>query len=244
MQTVKIHTTQNISIEYEVAGLGERIFGRLIDLAIFLTLFLAYFFTTKVTSGIGSSFMDNVMGYTFLLIFGFYDLACEIAFNGQSIGKRLMKIRVISLDGSRPSFGQYLMRWIFRLVDFMVSGQLAALVSVAVSEKKQRIGDIVAGTTLIRTSSRTDLEQIAFSPVKTEYVVKYPDAIKLTEPEISLIHEVLLNYSNTGNQLLLRSMADKIREHLSISVYSESNDWKFLKTIVKDFNHLAAQGGE
>src|SRR5690606_2402125 len=162
---------------------------------------------------------------------------CETAFNGQSIGKRLMKIRVISLDGSRPSFGQYLMRWIFRLVDFLISGQLAALVSVAVTEKKQRIGDIVAGTTLIKTSPRTELGHIAFAPVREEYLVKYSHAIRLTEAEISLIQEVLSNYSKTGNQLLLKSMADKIREHLSIPVSGESNDWKFLKTIVKDFNY-------
>ena len=82
--------------------------------------------------------------------------------NGQSVGKRILKIKVISLDGSQPSIGQYFIRWLFRLVDFALTAQVGGLICVAVSKNKQRIGDIVAGTTLIKTVPYTQLDHMLF----------------------------------------------------------------------------------
>eukprot|EP01037_Dinobryon_pediforme_P008638 gene8638-8730_t len=56
-----------------------------------------------------------------------------------------MKIRVISLDGNRPRFSQYLLRWLFRIVDFSVTSWLCGTLSIALTDKGQRLGDLVAG---------------------------------------------------------------------------------------------------
>src|ERR1700743_3830347 len=119
MQTIRITTSQNIDIDYEVAGLGERILARLIDLAIFVLILILGSFIGSLTN----LFLDPGVGLIIILtiyitLFVFYDLLFEVFMNGQSIGKRIMKIKVISLDGGQPRFGQYLLRWLFRIVDF------------------------------------------------------------------------------------------------------------------------------
>ncbi|RYE17506.1 MAG: RDD family protein, partial [Sphingobacteriaceae bacterium] len=143
MQTIKITTSQNIEIDYEVAGLGERIVARIIDYGIFILIIIAI--ASVSVMGIGLSTQVNFFGSLFgiayiiwLFAFIFYDLICEVFFNGQSAGKRIMNIKVISLDGARPSLGQYVIRWLFRIVDFLITFQLGGLISVILTKNKQR----------------------------------------------------------------------------------------------------------
>ncbi|RZL38121.1 MAG: RDD family protein, partial [Pedobacter sp.] len=151
METIKINTSQHVEIDYPVAGLGERVAAYLIDFGMFLIIYFFALIAFAIT-GLENSF-NNSSIVILVIIFGicyvFYDFLCEVAFNGQSLGKKLLKIKVVSLDGGQASIGQYFIRWIFRIVDFTLTANLLGFISVAVSEKKQRIGDVVAGTTLI-----------------------------------------------------------------------------------------------
>jgi len=152
-----------------------------------------------------------------------------------------MKIRVISLDGTRPKFSQYLLRWLFRLVDFSITSYLAGLVTIIVTDKGQRIGDIVAGTVVIRTKARTTMGNIIFSNADDAYQPVFTQAAQLKEEDISLIHEVIENYFKTGSNMAVYKMADRIREHLSISLPPDMNSMQFLQTIIKDYSHITAQ---
>jgi len=241
MQTIKITTTQNIDIDYEVAGLGERIVGHIIDIGIFVVIVIA---TLIAMSGNMRSNNDLLIGITFGIygiLYVFYDLICETAMDGQSVGKRVMKIKVVSLDGARPKFGQYLMRWLFRIIDFSLSGGLCGLICVAVSDKSQRLGDIVAGTTLIRTSPRTNMNNIAFKPEKDDYQPVFTEAARLSEQDIELINEVINNYIKSRNSMLVYNMALRIKELLKVTPPVDMNDMLFLQTIVKDYSHIIAQ---
>src|ERR1700761_3724190 len=105
MQTIRITTSQNIDIDYEVAGLGERIVARLIDMGIFILILYASFIglaASNMLGGFGAGTIVVIVIYACLFVF--YDLICEVFMNGQSVGKRIMKIKVVSLDGSRPRF--------------------------------------------------------------------------------------------------------------------------------------------
>lgn len=240
MQTIKITTSQNIEIDYEVAGLGERIVARIIDFGIFIFILIA----GVAMAALSGSVMQRVtfFGYAFiglyivwLLGLVFYDLICEVFLNGQSVGKRIMKIKVISLDGARPSFGQYVIRWLFRIVDFLITFQLAGLISVIFTKNKQRIGDLAAGTTLVTTHPRTDANQIAFAPVTADYIPVFKEVNQLADRDVVLIHEVI----QSRNQVLIRQMANQIKTHLGIS--SKFDDLYFLETVVKDYNFLMAK---
>ena len=241
MQTVKIQTSQNITIDYPVAGLGERILGRLIDLGIFLALYLLMFFVSPYFTSGGTGKNRTIILWVFGFIFCFYDLVCELFFNGQSVGKRVMKVKVVSLNGARPTLGQYLLRWVFRMIDFTITLHLASLISVASTPNKQRIGDLVAGTTLIKTEPRTQLNNLAFVSEHENYQPVYPEVIHLTDKDIALIHEVIASYSASGNNNLLYNMKTQVQDHLGITLQAYVDDLNFLETIVKDYNHLAVR---
>ena len=241
MQTVKISTAQNIDIDYDIASLGDRIVATIIDWGILLGISLLILLT--VLYGFGSQ--GDTAGIVIAVIIGllilFYDLTCEVFFNGQSVGKRVMKIKVISLDGSQPTLGQYLLRWVFRLVDFFLTSQIGGLICIAVTPNKQRIGDLVAGTTLIKTSPRTTISHIAFIPSENNYQPVYQEVSLLSDRDISLIHEVLINYRKSNNSSLLFNTAEKIRTVLSIGNRNLMDNEQFLQTIIHDYNHITAQ---
>jgi uncharacterized RDD family membrane protein YckC len=239
MQTIRITTSQNIDIDYEVAGVGERIVARLIDLGLYIVIIILGVIVGSIMGRrIDSSVTIIVVISVYAILFVFYDLVCEIFLNGQSIGKRVMKIKVVSLNGSRPTIGQYLLRWLFRIVDFTLSSGLCALICVAVSGKHQRVGDIVAGTTLIKTQPRTPLSNLAFMPVADGYLPVYNEADQLSDRDITLVQEVIRTYFETGNSVVVYTMATKIKELLTVSCKEGMDDLVFLQTIVKDYTHL------
>jgi uncharacterized RDD family membrane protein YckC len=242
MQTIRVTTPQNIDIDFEIAGLGERILARLIDMGIFIFVLIAGVLILSSSNLLeGTHAGVIIMAIIYICLFVFYDLVCEIFMNGQSVGKRVMKIKVISLDGGRPRFGQYLMRWLFRIVDFTLTFQLCSLACAAINEKSQRLGDIVAGTILIRTSPRTKISNVVFMPATDGYEPVFKEAAQLNDGDAELIHEVINNYIKTGNSVVVYNMALRIKEHLAITLPGGMNDMQFLQTVIKDYNYLIAQ---
>ncbi|HKG08504.1 MAG TPA: RDD family protein [Pedobacter sp.] len=242
METIKVNTSQHIAIDYPVAGLGERIVARLIDLAVFFVLYILFIVLGLLSFAADASIVISIILGVYAGAYVFYNLICEIFMNGQSIGKRLMKIRVISLDGNQASLGQYFIRWLFRLVDFVLTAQVGGLICIAVSEKKQRIGDIVAGTVMIRTAQQTSYDHIAFHQLQSiDYVPVFADVHQLGDRDIELVHEVLATYYKTYNPDLVAAMASKIISMLRVNKPEGMNDLKFLETVIKDYNYITAQ---
>jgi uncharacterized RDD family membrane protein YckC len=245
MQTIKVKTAQNVDIDYEVAGVGERTLARLIDFGFFLAAYLiALIIYNLIEKSVGYRVAAIVIIIVYATLFVFYDLACETLMNGQSFGKRIMKIKVISLDGGRPRFSQYLLRWLFRIVDFTISFQLCGLLSAALTEKQQRVGDIVAGTTLIKTSPRTKARNIVFKPVENNYQPVFANLGALNDNDITLLQEVIRSYYQSSNSNVLTGAAAKVRDLLSVTNPENMNDLKFLQTVIKDYKHHAVQDAE
>lgn len=241
MQTVRVKTPQNIDIDYEVAGIGERTLARLIDLGFFLVLYIiAVIALVFVQSSLGRYTAILVIIIVYASLFVFYDLVCETFMDGQSFGKRIMKIKVISLDGARPRFSQYLLRWLFRIVDFTLSMWACGLLTAALTEKQQRVGDIVAGTTLIKTKPRTQVKNLVFVPPNDGYQVMFKDLSLLSDKDITIIQEVIGTYAKTGNAGAVNAAAAHVRTLLNIPQPEGMNDLRFLQIIVKDYNHTAS----
>jgi uncharacterized RDD family membrane protein YckC len=252
MQTIKIKTSQNIEIDYEVAGLGDRVLARIVDTGVFMGIFyivyiiVIFFFITTIVnlkSGGGFPVALIVIGIIYSIAFIFYDLVAEVFFNGQSVGKYAMKIKVVSLNGTRPTIGQYLLRWAFRLLDFGITLGIGAVISVAVSEKKQRIGDLIAGTTLVKTKPRTELSELYFNAPDDTYEPLFPQVNSLSDKDITLVHEVISNFKSTGNSSLVYNLALRVKEHLAIETPKGMNDFELLQTIVKDYSYVTSRVG-
>ncbi|TSJ42810.1 RDD family protein [Mucilaginibacter corticis] len=250
MQIVKITTTQNIDIEYAVASLSERIAARFIDYAIFLSV---YGVMTAALVGVYSDQLNSrgpVRPTKFVIMIGIwlgfcvlYDLLTEVFLNGQSLGKRFVKIKVISLNGTRPGIGQYLLRWFFRIIDFGLTMGAAAVVTVTFSDKKQRIGDMVAGTTVIKTAPLNRFSDLVFHSPEEGYKPTYKEVVQLTDRDVTLIHDVIRNFRMTRNSNLVYRLALRIKKYLNVNYPEEINEYQFLEIVLNDYNSLIANNG-
>lgn len=234
MSSIRVNTTQNIQLEFELATLGDRILAFLLD----WTILIVYIFTVLIIG------LNLLKGATWLIILlflpaVFYYLVFETIFNGQTVGKKAKNIRVVSLDGNSATFGQYLIRWLFRLIDITMTEGLCGLLCVALNPNHQRLGDMVAGTAVIKTDVHTSLEETIYTPVQNNYEVHFPEVVNLKGNDIQLIKEVLLRYANSGNLLLVHNTAEKIKEVLQIQV--EMEPYLFLHTVIADYNYLESK---
>lgn len=238
MSTIRITTSQNIELEYDLSSVGERIVAYIIDMLIII----AYFILVSIlffNRSLGRA--SDTLIYVVILPALFYHLGSEILMNGQSVGKKAMKIKVISLDGGSASLGQYLIRWVFRLVDFTVSSWLAGLIAVAATEKRQRVGDLVAGTTLIRTVPRATFQETLYvPPVPAEYQVRFPEVEKLSDKDMQLVKEVIMNVRKSGNSMLALQAAEKIEQTIGVT-RGQLEPGAFLMALLADYNAITSK---
>jgi uncharacterized RDD family membrane protein YckC len=237
MQTITVQTSQNIDIEYDLAGVGDRIIAYLIDFLIYVAYYIMVFLIMQNTWRTGGYYYQLAAFLPILL----YQLLCEVFMNGQSIGKKIKNIRVISLDGNQPHIGQYLIRWLFRIVDSMMTTGLVAILTIALSAKGQRLGDMLAGTTVVRTNRKTMIGDTLFLETGEDYVVKYPESINLTDKDISLLKEVMNRQVKPDYESvnLTLKAANKVKNMLNIR--SDDDPQIFLEDIIRDYNYLTSR---
>lgn len=150
-----------------------------------------------------------------------------------------MGIKVVKLNGIEPSLGDFAARWSFRLIDIYFSlGAVAALL-INSSAKHQRIGDIVANTTVIsiRLSQKLSLNELLRINSLDSYSPKYTDVRKLRESDVLLIKNTLDRfhlYKNEAHEQAVDKMAKKLKELLHIADEKQTNE-EFLKTVINDY---------
>lgn len=245
---IEVQTTQNVTIDYETAGLGQRILSYLMDFVIIILWVIGCIWILGMISSFG---MDSVFAgdvgaiFIFILIFFpviFYDLLFETLNKGQSPGKMVMKIRVVNVDGTAPSTSSYLIRWLFRLVDFTLSEGFLAVIMVAVTKKSQRLGDLLAGTTVIdmKVNNRNRALSITDLDFHEDYKVSYANVLdKLSDKDIQTIISITGDQRMRDNDYFNQRLADRIK---AITGYTyDGPDKVFLKKIISDYNYLAVQ---
>jgi uncharacterized RDD family membrane protein YckC len=234
MSIIRIETTQNVIIEYEAGSLGDRILAWITD---FLILFG---YTILLLAILGSLKLDDEFWYIILLSMPwfFYDLVAEIFFHGQSVGKAQLKLKVVALNGKQPSIGKYLLRWLFRPIDMILLGPgLVAVLVMLGTGKGQRLGDIVAGTALVSTKKRHRQSAVRMPDLEDDYEPVFPEVTLLKDRDIAIIKEAIAAYKLGETNIPTNSAAQKVKEVLQIE--PDLPPLRFLKTVVKDYYHLA-----
>lgn len=235
MNTVKIQTTQNVEVEYPLASVGDRIVATLIDFAAMMVWAMAI----AMIFAIADLFQDGGIGFVVFMVLMylplfFYHPLCEIFMNGQSLGKKARDIKVVKLSGESPSVGDYLLRWLFRLVDMGISSGLVAVVTVAASSKGQRLGDMAAGTCVIRTRA-VQRRAPAMMKIEEDYQIVFPEVNLLNDEDLAQIRKLVYKAKQHQNYELLEKVAERVKEVTGIQ--TDLSDWDFLKTVVKDYHH-------
>jgi uncharacterized RDD family membrane protein YckC len=232
MENISIQTSQNIAIEQPVASIGERIVAAAIDL-------LILFIYLMIISLLASPKNSTVAFIILLLPAFFYQLICELAMDGQSWGKKIMKIKVVKIDGTQPGFTTYLIRWIFRLVDVLILfGGVAAIV-IIINGKGQRLGDLVANSTVIRIKDGSS-ETGIFTSLPDNYSLNFPQVSKLNDSDILIAKDVLNFMKESYHSSSAREMGEKARKAIEskMGIQSELGSEKFLKTVIYDYNYI------
>jgi len=245
MRTIEIRTAQNVTIEYETASLRERGLAVFIDLLIvfaffFFVIFFLALFLPGLLGGVGSE-LFMVIFYLVSPVTGFmlYQFASEVLANGQSWGKKAMNIQVVRLDGKEPELEDYMLRAAFHLVDTLLSlGVLAAIV-ISSSAKGQRLGDLTANTTVIRTrnASRFRLEDILRIDSLEKYEPHYPQVRSLSEQDMLVVKSIVSRnqkHPNTAHRQAALKAAQHIAQILDIQELPR-DPVAFLRTLLRDY---------
>lgn len=236
MTKIKITTTQNIEIEYELATIFDRILAWLIDIAIIGVYGLIAFLVSIIIAGDISRGLVSVLMLPGL----FYHLAMEVFFKGKSVGKMALGISVVRLDGSPPNVGNYLTRWIFRVIEtnpIIFYGSIA-VATVAFSKKGQRLGDMISGTTVIRPSAKVGLQDTILAKANEGYEAMFPQVKKLDDIDMGTIKDVLRLSRSAADLALINACANRICNVLEVKPAQGMNAEQFLRIILRDYSHL------
>lgn len=225
---ISIQTTQNVTIEHDKAGVGNRVLAFMIDLAIIILFSLAIGYIMDNVGWFDSQWI-NILFY--FPVF-FYDLYMEILNHGQSVGKMALGLRVVRLDGTSPTIGGYILRWILRPIDVMLSGSIA-IICIALTENGQRLGDIAAGTTVVKLRKTEKVSRLQLvEKMEENYEPHFPEVKALTDKEVNLIKDCLRMQADHTNSKPVVMMTEKVKEKLNIE--SDMRPTQFLYTILRD----------
>lgn len=235
MHTIKIQTLQNVEIEYTIANIGERILAWIVD----MLLILAFVFAILLATNFDFFPSNELIIFLIFLPLLFFDFLFEQFNDGQTPGKKLLKIKVIALDGTQGSLGKHFLRWILRPIDVGISYGLAAVLTILINGKGQRLGDLVAGTSVVSLKQRTKSTDTVFIQQEEDYEVTYPTVIHLTDKDIENIRHIAREAIKRNDENVTTALADKVKSLLQIT--SEQSNIEFLRKIVKDYSHLTSK---
>lgn len=155
LEQLSVETPEQISIKYQKAGIGSRFYAALLDTIILaLILFLGFYVNQgmiEYLSGIFGNWLGAIGGIIVFAMFWGYYMIFEIATNGQSPGKYVLGLRVIKEGGYPINFSDSAIRNLVRLADFFPSFYGIGLIVMLFSPNWQRLGDLAAGTLVVKT---------------------------------------------------------------------------------------------
>lgn len=240
MKQIDITTSNNVTIQYELASVMQRFLALLIDTVIVIVYYLVIsliigliFFSTNYET-------IQVVSYILTIpVLFFYNLVSEIFFNGQTIGKKAMQIKVIKITGENANIGDYFIRWTYRLVDIIMSFGAIAAIFVSSSEKSQRLGDLAANTSVIKLNpnNKYSIRDILKIAKNKDYTPVYNQVTLLSDSDMLLIKNALdrvKKFPNEENKKVILKLVEKTSETLNINDIPK-NKINYLKTLLKDY---------
>ncbi|MDT7829999.1 RDD family protein [Pricia sp. S334] len=237
MEQFQIETAQNISISQNTAHLGDRMLAYLIDSFIILVYYVL------IIMILVSMNVDSGDWWTFYLLLSLpaflYYVLLESFMDGQTVGKHLMQIRVVKLDGSKPSFSSYFIRWVLRIIDVVLTMGGVAVLTILIKGKGQRVGDIAAGTTVITEKKRVFLHDTLLRDLPSDYSPKFPQVTVFKDREMQTIKDLYDDARRNGNHNVIVSLSDQIKKVTEIN--TEAKPMDFVDVIIKDYSYYTRE---
>lgn len=232
MDNFQIESAQNVKLHQQVASIFDRILAFLIDGLLIVV------YAILMSIGLNGLGLDSGQMWVYYLVLGLpffvYHLLFETFMNGRSPGKAAMKLRVVMLDGSSPSFSNYAIRWLLRFVDIKFSSGSVAVITILLNGKGQRLGDIAAKTTVISEREQVSIRQLASVEIPTNYQPQYPQVQVFTDREVQTIHEVFRDAKKNGNHKIILALSEKVAHVMEVA--PKDMPMKFIERILLDYH--------
>ena len=250
MSTVEFESAQHVKVEYELASTLQRVAGSMID----VVMFIIYFVILNIVLGLSNIFAStgSELFFTLLVIklpWILYNPVIEYMTHGQSLGKYIMGIRVVTIDGERPGLREVFTRWLFKgdfiwisadilILLWAACGVLGAIFS-ATSDRKQRLGDVMAGTLVIKNKSSVNYTLRDILSIKSidNHQPTYPDVIRFTDEDMLLIKNTIQRVKLHPNEEIKRFAIELADESARLIGLEETpaKRMEFLQTLLQDY---------
>ncbi len=237
MEQFQIETAQNISIDQNTAHLGDRMLAYIIDSFIILVYTILMIW---LLLSLEIDFSDMWALYLLLSLPAFlYYVLLETFMDGKTVGKSLLHIRVVKIDGSKPNFSSYFVRWILRIIDVVLTSGGVAVLTILIRGKGQRVGDIAAGTTVISEKKKVFLKDTLLRDLSEDYSPKFPQVTIFKDREMQTIKELFDSAKRNGDHNVILSLSNRIKKVTDIT--SDLKPIEFVDIVIKDYNYYTQQ---
>ena len=190
-----IITPEAVVLELDTAGVASRVYAGVIDLFIKIGIFWVGMLVVLMTGTSQASSADTAAAVLLAVVFMGYPVACESLMRGRTIGKRALGLRAVTVEGAPLRFRHVVLRMMGGLVDLLlppigVTGTLMVLST----PRHQRVGDLMAGTIVIRDPDRTGLPPAVWFPVPPglEAFAATIDPTAMTDEQYTVIRSFLM----------------------------------------------------
>jgi uncharacterized RDD family membrane protein YckC len=261
---LNIDTPELVAIEMPLAGIGSRFIAILVDYLIWGFVFLILGILAAIIipalhffGGISANWAIGIFVLiVFLLQWGYFALF-EAFGNGRTPGKRVARIRVIHQSGRGINFVEALARNLVRFVDYFPSFYAVGLVAIFLSRRNQRLGDMVAGTLVVRdrevdsphwgeSASRTFTAPtlIAESPIPPPHlrvVLPAPALARLSASDLEVLEGFFarrLDMDLTTRAALAGRIASALCAKSGLSIPQDTSVETFLEAVAHQFRGL------
>jgi len=253
MNTIEFESSQYVAVEFTIATVAQRLLAAVIDMVVFGVYFIVasffwiYFLERQVAH---SEFMEVIGLFLVRLPWLAYNPVCEFFFGGQTIGKYIMGIRVVTMHGDRLSLKEVATRWIFK-GDFLWLGNspfffllwflmgFIALFTIGWSAYRQRLADYLANTVVVqvRNNKAHRLNDVLTIRNRGNHTVRYPQVVRFTDEDMILVKNTLARMYHKPNATMLKfhdQLCFKIAEMLEVELTTPMKD-KFLEQVLQDY---------
>ncbi len=259
MASITVGTPFNIDLEFKVAAFGKRLLAWLVDFVIICAYFILML--EFVSPLLGTEDQVRSMASISLITLPalLYQLFIEILMNGQTLGKKVAGVKVVDRVGREPTWGQYIIRWILCtgnivicsipynmlrtpvLIIFSVIVYLPDVLSLLISAKGQRLGDLAAGTVVIDSNYRANINETIYLEIEDKhYQPVFPQVMRLSDRDINGIRNLLQMKTGTKEtDHYIIDVSQKIKTVLGIE--SDLYPLDFMEQLLKDYNYFTAQ---
>ena len=250
MNAVDFESAQHVKVEFELASTIQRIAASMIDAVTFVIYFVIVSLVlglSNVVAGYGTELFVKLLLIKIPWIF--YNPIMEYFTHGQSLGKYLMGIRVVTVHGERPGLREVFTRWVFRGDFLWISADITVLlwagfgvlgaVFSATSEKRQRLGDTMAGTLVIRNKSSVQYSLSDVLSIKSidDHEPTYPNVTRFTDEDMLLIKNTIQRvqkYPNEETKRFAVELADEAARLIGLEE-TPPKRMAFLQTLLQDY---------